>query len=325
MKQQPRFELEDVNRSAGRKVKLSSKAHSTLEVGSRLVRTEEENDTSQDFVQPYPVNDGKANLRAHHVKTIKHSDDYHGDNDVDFPQSPLKLIEFITDYSHLLPAQVVVQEGISSRNSDTDIAIDEEFLLHFIKRTHVIILNTENEIYSVPVSSSIRFGLIYNPIEVDENVSSYMQLPTIGDVMKLKQLPILVTATASHNCGVPEKSVVVNEILFIKGVVVNKSGGAKGKLLHVVNASNVEKFLSPKCAGNFSTEPHHMKLHLTTLLSHDIELPQYVIVYPEHDLRAILPHNLSNCPVLLASKKEEMSIVATRGGMKTAESGMERV
>ena len=298
MKQQPQFQHENTKKSVGRKVKSSTKTHTTHGIASRIVKTELENNP----------------------KTIQASDAYGGMDDVTSPLSAINLTDFISNYSHLLPSQVVIQEDNGSKMTNTCISKGKKLLLHFIKKTNVVMLSDDKEIYSIPVSSNIRFGLIYNPIEADNGVSSYMRLPTIGDVMKLKQLPILITAMTSHDGGLPEKSVIANEILFIKGIVAQRMGGRQ---LHVVNASNTEKFLSEKCAGNFSTDPHHMKLHLSTLLLHEIELPQYVIIYPEHDLKEVLPKSMINYPLLLGSKKEEDSVVATWGELRDHDSGMQ--
>lgn len=309
-RQQSLLKLKDVNKSiGGGTVKSSNRTCSTH---ASLVKTEQNNTGSQDLDKSFPMKKSSKDLHGSHREAIKISDD------TNYPQSQLKLIEFVNDYSHLLPAQVLIQEGVSSIDGEIYLARNETLLLHFIKRTDIVILNAENEIYSVPINSSICFGLIYNPVETGENVSSYMQLPTVGDVMKLKQLPLLIAATASHNGGSPEKSVMEKEILFVKGVV-RGTGIAKVRHLHVINTSNEEKFLSASCLGDFSTDPSYMKLHLSDLFAHDVELPQYVIIYPEGNMKANLPKNLSNCPVLLASRKEEVSVVATCGELRNAE------
>lgn len=138
-----------------------------------------------------------------------------------------------------------------------------------------------------------------------------MQLKSAGDVMKLKQLPLVVTATTSYEGGAVDRSVSEGEVLFVKGTVVKGSGITKGKQLQVVNFLGVEKQLSSKCTGSFSTDPRQMKLHLSALLQREIEWPQYVILYPDRELSRSLPASMVNTPVLLEELKAETSVIAT--------------
>ena len=217
--------------------------------------------------------------------------------------------------------QVKVRDGICSENSDINVPKDEIFNLHFLKSMKVAVLNdTENvETYSVPFHSSITFGLIYNPSESDENASPYMQIRTAGEVMKLSQLPLIVTATNTYDGGSPEKSVTENEILFVKEVT--RGGMKKGNRLHVVTTDGQDKFLSSKCAGNFSTDPRHMKLHPSVLLSQGLPLPQYVVIYGNREVRNHLPTHMVNTPILLTAMEEKTSVIATMGELSNVQVG----
>ena len=259
---------------------------------------------------PLPVKRGNTR------RSVTSEDGAMADNSISFPKS-LKLAEFVADYAHLLPIKVQVLNEVTVGEGNVHITKNETLFFQLLKKTEMVVLNAETDMYLIPVNSKIKFGLIYNPIEADENVSSYMNLPTAADLMKLKQLPLIVTAMTKSDFGSPDKSVAEKEILFVKGVV-RGSGGTRGRQeLHVVNVDNEEKFLGAQCAGNFTTDPHHMKVHLSALFAQGVETPQYVIIYPDRELRSLLPQNLSNCPVLLASMKEEMSVVVSRGDLKS--------
>lgn len=216
--------------------------------------------------------------------------------------------------AQLLPIQVVVREGVCVSNCDQYLAANEKFNLHFMKNVKVAILvdPTTQDMYSIPYSSSVKFGLIYNPSPDDTKASPYMQLKFVADVMKLKQPPLILTATTSYDGGASNKSVSEGEILFVKGVI--KGGSVtKGKQLHVVNTAGEEKFLAAKCAGCFSTDPRHTKLHLCSFLPQDIQLPQFVIIYADREVVRSLPPSMSNSPVILKKVMGETSVIATCG------------
>ena len=228
----------------------------------------------------------------------------------------LKLTDFIKSHTQLLPVHVQVQNDISMFDNSIQLTSNDNLYLQLLKTTEMVELNEEPDLYYIPLNTKIKFGLIYNPVDTDGNVSSYMKLPTAGDVMKLKQLPLILTAMRRADGGLPDKSVSEKEILFVKGIVKG-TGASRGRQeLHVISINGQEKFLSAQCAGEFTTDPHHMKLQLPKILSHGIELPQYVVIYPDRELRGLLPQSLSNCPVLLNSKVERVSVLVSRGDLR---------
>lgn len=202
----------------------------------------------------------------------------------------------------------MIREGLAG---DENVCTDEILNLHFLKNLEVAVVTEPNENveYSIPCNSSIKFGLIYSPSPYDASASPYMLLKTAGDVMKLKQLPSVVTATQSYDGGSQNKSVSEGEILFVKGTTK-----AKGKQLTVISASGEEKQLSSKCSGSFSTDPRHTKLHPSVLLTQEIQWPQYVILYPcDREMAMGFPASMNNAPVLVACMRVETSVVATSG------------
>ena len=235
------------------------------------------------------------------------------------PPAVFKLFEFLSRKGHLLPLQVIVRSkdgkaDNSSSKGGGGITVNQKINLLFLKNTKVAEITdpTTSETFSIPFNSSIKLGVIYDPDPDDELASPYMQLKLASDVMKLKQLPVILAATNAHNGGSPEKSVSESEVLFVKGVM--KGGGAsKGKQLHVVNTSDEEKCLAAKCSGLFSTDPRHTKLHLPALFSQEFDLPKYSIIYAGREMGRSLPGSMSNSPVLLEGMKGETSVIATCG------------
>lgn len=243
------------------------------------------------------------------------------------PTRPVKLADIFSSYSHLLPMQVVVHEGISSSNGDWHIAQHETYNLHFLKTVKVAIVKDPItfECYSIPLNTSVKFGLIYQPAEDDENASPYMMLKTAGDVLKLKQTPHVVTATSSYNGGSPEKSVSEGEVLMVRESSGGGGGKSWGKQLCIINVSSgEEKFLGAKCSGGFSTDPRHTRMPLRKLVDEDwgILLPQYVVIYPQsREMSSMLPSSIAGSPIFLEAVKEEKSIITTRGEISNIGAG----
>ena len=280
--------------------------------------TEETNWNSQENHYDQPICQRDAQDSIENSISIKSAT---SDEETDL-RALMKLHDFVLNYSHLLPSQVEIKEGIYSTNNELYIAKGEIFNFHFLKNLKVVTLqdNEDQEVYSIPINSSLYFGLFFSPSPDDIGVSSHMYFRTAGDVMKLKRLPLIITATANFDGGSPKKSVSKDEILFVKQIIKhnNFSGGRK---LYVVNTNNEEKYLSSKCAGYFSTDPKHMKLHLSTMFSHGIQLPQHVVMYPDEEIRKCLPVSMINTPVLLESLKDETSVIATCGEIENIGTG----
>ena len=223
-----------------------------------------------------------------------------------------RLYEFLCKQSHRLPVKVTVKRCSLSPDQQPrpPIATGDTLSLHFLKHVHSAAIldpaagedDQADQRLWIPSNSSIKFGLIYNPSPDDVHATSYMQLKTAGDLMKLKQLPYVVMATADS----PDRAVSEGEVLFLRGVTKGR------KQLSVVNAEGKEKNLSAKCAGSFSTDPRHTRVCLSVLLSQqELPLQHYVILYPmDREVSRRLPPSMNNAAMLLDSVREEVSVVA---------------
>ena len=204
-----------------------------------------------------------------------------------------------------------------------ELTTDERLNLHFLKNAKTAVLRdpTDEQAYSIPYGSSVKFGVIYTPAPDDENAPSpYLQLRSAGDVMKLKQLPLVVAAMEGYDGGSPTRSVSEGEVLFVTGT---RGGGiGKARQLEAVSVSSrEEKILLAKCTGSFSTDPRHTRLHLSQLLLGDLTLPQYVILYADKEVNRSLLPSMSNAPLILEEVKGETSVIATRGDVSDIDTG----
>ena len=224
-----------------------------------------------------------------------------------------QLSDFISRHSHLLPFCVKVCNGFCSSATDLSISQNEIFNLHFVKHTKVVVMKDSEgrEEYSVPVNSSVPFGIVYNPVKNEKQALDGFHFETVGDILRMKPLPTVIYATKAYHSNSLETSVEANEILLIKGVTSRSTLRGRGKSLKVYSLKHGTKQLSEKCAGGFSTKPHSVRMHLSTMIEHSILFPQKAVLIADHQIDAVLSTTMATLPVILEKVKGETSIVAT--------------
>ena len=172
--------------------------------------------------------------------------------------------------------------------------------------------NTDSkEQYSLPLNSTVEFGVLYDPHQNVEDAMKGYHFETVGELMAMNNLPKVIRATRSYEGSSPETSVKENEVLMVKGVKTSVFFG-RGKRLIVHSLTSAgERFLHEKCAGGFSTKPKNIRLRLPTLLQNDIALPETVVILADREVDKCLPLCMVNAPVTLEGYKGETSIIAT--------------
>lgn len=135
--------------------------------------------------------------------------------------------------------------------------------------------------YSVPVTSTLEFGPIYNPYQRDA-LRGFVY-PTVADLLKVIEsapLPKFISAMNDSSITTPGDRVTKGELLLIKEVrLSNKFGYRQLKVQSLL--TNTEKFLHEACQGNFTTRPESTKLSLLTIIKHIPDaLPLSVKIFP---------------------------------------------
>ncbi len=227
------------------------------------------------------------------------------------PSGPMDFTTMISKGAHFFPTQVRVCNGFCSSICESFSKYDI-LQLHFVKHSKVGVLKDEfsDEEYTLPMSSSMEFGILYEAEGAD--VSQY--IPRVEDLMALKPLPTVVLATKSYNAGPPEKSIEENELLFLKKVTKPLLG--KGRVLEVCTLEGTVKKLAGKCEGDFSIHPMHIKISLSTLIQQSIPLPQrvYLLPDPADPTQEYLTDTMTQQPVYLGEIRGETSVICTVKG-----------
>ena len=219
-----------------------------------------------------------------------------------------RLLDFISRSSHTLPTRIQVTNGFCSSSTDLLISQNERFNLHFVKHTKVIVMHDSKhtEQYSVPLNSSIQFGLVYDPHHNSKEAQKGYHFETAASIMSMNPLPRLVRATKECKGAAPGMSVDANEVLIVKGIMKKR-----GKFLIVQSLKHGEKHLHEKCAGHFSTAPKDVRMHITTMMKFGISFPQRAIIFPDGDIDRSLSLDMTKFPVTLGKFVKETSVIAS--------------
>ena len=170
--------------------------------------------------------------------------------------------------------------------------------------------------YSIPVTSTLEFGPVYNPYHGDmRDAMRGFVYPTVTDILDIVEnapLPKLISATTDSSTTVSGDRVSKGELLLIKKVQSN----AGHRQLQVQSlTANTAKFLHECCDGNFTTKPESNKLSLFSIIKHiPNALPLSVLIFPSPTLDLgdeHYPTHLFQKPIMLCRTFTDVLIVAS--------------
>ena len=176
------------------------------------------------------------------------------------------LQELGEKYSKSLPLQIKVQRGYSGQTANITISTADIFNVHCVKRQKVIrIKDNQGSVYSIPLNSSIKIGLVYEPSGGDTKAGESFIFPRVSDLLSVSTLPKVVCATKACKGADVKTTVQKNEILIVRQAHRPKLLGKK-YIEAFSLVSRIEKYLDADCEGHFSTQPMLVGLHIPELL-----------------------------------------------------------
>ena len=227
------------------------------------------------------------------------------EREVSFSKS-VSLQQFVQQHSKSLPTCVKVVRGYYGQSADLELITDDLYDIHFVKRQKVVTIeDTQGTVYSVPLASTLQFGLVFTQQENMDGTTFHKA----SDIMALKVLPKVVCATKAFLGEDEESSVHENEILKIQSVEIHGT-----EVLEVFSfTTNSVKILQANCKGDFSTKPSLIRLHLPDILTC---IPCKAVMFidetvtPQATARKF-PSSILSGPILIAESKVETSLVAS--------------
>ena len=205
----------------------------------------------------------------------------------------------------------MVTRGYRGQTPELTICNADVYNVHFLKHREVICIRDKvGHVYSVPLNTSVQFGLLYKQEGKSANTPIFQK---VSDIWGLKQLPKVVRATGAWEGSDKESSVKENEILVIKRV---HRPMFRGKSLEVFSLSTKStKVLPSDCKGIFSTDPSLIPLYLPEIVEHipDPFPCQAVMILNEEFTEHVqcISSSLLNGTITMIKRKMETSLVAS--------------
>ena len=182
--------------------------------------------------------------------------------DVELVGEPIPLETLTRERYAEFPLNVVIADSMYGVCEDRTLMEGEPLTLHFLKRTKIGVLESDNGMeYTVPWNSAFQFSPVYDPIKQPRESLKGFTFHSAVDLMVLEKMPPLVKVTANYDGGHPNNSVQAGEVLAKLETIYDPN--SKKKWLKCINIkTGHEKQLSSNCIGKFSTKPSFFKYYL---------------------------------------------------------------
>ena len=220
----------------------------------------------------------------------------------------LSIQQLVQKHSNSLPARTKVVQGYYGQN--VELITDELYDIHFIKHQKVVnIKDAQGTIYTVPLASSLQFGLLFNHGTQQEDNTEGITFHKASDIMAQRVLPGVVCATKAFPGADEMSSVQENEVL--KVLCVEVQGKECLKVFSFRTQS--EKVLRADCAGEFSTKPSLIRLHLSDIITC---IPCRAVIFIDETatpptVAKKFSTSLLSGPIIITGSKIETSLVAS--------------
>ncbi len=134
-------------------------------------------------------------------------------------------------------------------------------------------------IHRIPLDSTQKVGLIYNPTHDDVKGLEGHTFKSIADITAAHSLPKVICTTQEARSNDGKYIVEENEIFIVKQIHRTLFKGKKGlKVFSMLSKS--EKVLPEDCCGYFSTKPSLVRLHLPEIIEFVTQLfPVRAVLY----------------------------------------------
>lgn len=192
----------------------------------------------------------------------------------------LPLNVFAKEYGTKLPQVIVVHESLYGVCPGS-LRDGQKLEVHFRKETSVVVMKLSRKSYTVPVNSSFKFSILYNPNNDLVKARRGYLFETVTDLMKAVPLPNLVYVGKECTASLKKKnsSIFIQkcQLLIIKGI---ESHFGKGKWLKCVAINDSEElYLKDCCEGQFSTRESLLLFPLSVLIKKQFQFPVATSLY----------------------------------------------
>ena len=236
------------------------------------------------------------------------------------PGMNLTLGKLTESHAHSFPFQVRAMQSYSFQASQLTIMDSDLYNLYLVKQQQsVSMLDALGSCYSIPVNSAVQFGYI-NPSDRKSRrqTFTYKCYSKVADLMSLSalEMPRVVCAQETHRSQSRKSSLEENEILLILQIRKSKLSGRRYLKVYSFLTKS-KKNLYPECVAHFTTNPAHLRLWLSDMVSVAASLlPCQAVIYLEKRFTSALkafPSTLlrADAFVSLTELKTQSSVIAS--------------
>ena len=229
----------------------------------------------------------------------------------------MTLSELSKKYSKFFPLKIQITEGHYGTSCKNTISTDDRLNVHFKKRTKEVVIQYYGQDYTVPLSSAIKFGLVFDPSNNETQAMEGHTFRRVVDLMSVQPLPKLVLVMSGCFCsnGV---SIDRDELLVVLKIQRKLLRGKR--MLKVFSLQTMSKKMLPEeCIGNFSTRPLCLQIYLSQLLEYvPNAFPCKAMMYIDKDDGDFegmneegLPIHMFSWPVIVKEPIKQKSLVAS--------------
>lgn len=124
--------------------------------------------------------------------------------------------DLVNQYSSHLPLKLVVSKGVYGMEESYSLATADCCIVHYIKKRELVQIQDPrtNQEFSVPLNSAIKFGVVYNPNNDENQALRGFTFPLVSDILAESQLPKMGIAHLTD----PDIGMKSVEVLVIKEV-----------------------------------------------------------------------------------------------------------
>ena len=221
----------------------------------------------------------KAKEKFRHFKSTPDSNDIHmyipeeatQYIEIDDKKGELSVQDFGNQYSEELPMQVYVSKGTYGMEDKYSLSTGDVCNIHFMRHRELVEVEDKERQLNlfVPLNSAIKFGIVYNPQDNENEAMKGYLFPNVSDLLSLgySSLPKIICACQFHD---PERpgSEPTREVMAVKEIILSDNPDEFRKLRVYSITALKERILDENVYGHFSTRPSFMQLYLPEILKY---------------------------------------------------------
>ena len=225
---------------------------------------------------------------------------------------PLSLRLFSERYGKKLPQVISASESLYG-TCEGLFQHQQEFEVYFKKETPVVSMKMAGRQYSVPLNSTFKFSVLYNPNNDDLSAArrGYVY-ETVADLIKADPIPSVVYV--GKECTTSRKRsggeiIKKGQILMIQELKLKR----KEIILVCLELNNIgdpkEVCLTGSCEGHFSTKESLLLFHLKDIIKH-IKMPFKTSIF-DAEGQMLHPNFYQSCATIVNGPSTLHSLIAS--------------